>query len=158
MNRRLHNTSLAASASGVLLLCTLLLAMSSQTGAFAAPSALTTAAIAAPAFATTASRVDDRQQALEARLEAKASAFEARMARTADTASVGDTVASVMAFAAEVTADAALVGAFGALADQDATDDQDMIEAEQRRHARRARGALAVPYFSFAQGLRSSGS
>ena len=30
--------------------------------------------------------------------------------------------------------------------------------AGQRRHLRRSRAALALPYFSFAQGLRRSGS
>lgn len=42
------------------------------------------------------------------------------------------------------------------LADNDgnATADNDAASRNQRRHVRRSRAALALPYFSFAQGLR----
>ena len=36
----------------------------------------------------------------------------------------------------------------------DATVDNDASRRNQRRHVRRSRAALALPYFSFAQGLR----
>ena len=36
----------------------------------------------------------------------------------------------------------------------DASTDNDASRRSQRRHVRRSRAALALPYFSFAQGLR----
>ena len=36
----------------------------------------------------------------------------------------------------------------------DNVDDADATRRNQRRHVRRSRAALALPYFSFAQGLR----
>ena len=36
----------------------------------------------------------------------------------------------------------------------DATVNNDVARRNQRRHVRRSRAALALPYFSFAQGLR----
>ena len=38
--------------------------------------------------------------------------------------------------------------------DIDAGMDPDVARRDQRRHVRRSRAALALPYFSFAQGLR----
>ena len=40
------------------------------------------------------------------------------------------------------------------LADTGSDVDGDAARRNQRRHARRSRAALALPYFSFAQGLR----
>lgn len=38
--------------------------------------------------------------------------------------------------------------------DADLAADGDVVRLNQRRHVRRSRAALALPYFSFAQGLR----
>lgn len=172
MIRNLHTLSLAATASGVVLLFTLMLAMSSQTGVRADPAnadLVTASALGlrmpvddASVRVSTATRArrHARRQVMEARIDARARVFEARMARSPANTSVRDTVAGAVTFAAEVATEAALIGALGALDDQDASAMDAAIEAstEQRRHARRVRGALATPYFSFAQGLRSSGS
>src|SRR3546814_10881537 len=66
--------------------------------------------------------------------------------------SLGDTIASAVSFAAAVSTEAALRAAFEATADE--TTRKQEAAREKRRHARKVRGTLAVPYFSFAQGLR----
>src|SRR3546814_20568885 len=66
--------------------------------------------------------------------------------------SLGDTIASAVSFAAAVSTEAALSAAFEATADE--TTRKQEAAREKRRHARQVRGPLAVPYFSFAQGLR----
>ncbi|MGH8030815.1 MAG: hypothetical protein ACREO8_00240 [Luteimonas sp.] len=168
MNRKLHNAFLAVTASGFLLVFGLMAAGPSR------PLALADSATPSPvidrdriaarsAAAVDAGIRDAQAQArdIEARIQARAQAFEAEIDRTAGNASLGDTVASAMAFAAEISTEAALVTALQVL---DGGNDQirqqrvDAAVIEQRHHARRVRGALALPYFSFAQGLRGTGS
>src|SRR3546814_12443645 len=66
--------------------------------------------------------------------------------------SLGDTIASAVSFAAAVSTEAALSAAFEATADE--TTRKQEAAREKRRHARQVRGTPAVPYFSFAPGLR----
>ena len=82
-------------------------------------------------------------------IEARARQFESELE---DSASLGDTIASAMSFAAAVSTEAALSAAFEATAD--VAEHKRAAAKEKRHHARQVRGALAVPYFSFAQGLR----
>ncbi len=177
MNRRLHNATLAATVSGFLLMFGLVAAEPASFTAASADSmagpplgstvAMPTAAtIDSPAHGIPArdgAAIDAARSALlAARIDARARAFEARMARSAERASVGDTVTSAMAFAAEISTEVALVSALGALDASGraatAPAPADAALDERRRHAQRIRGAMAVPYFSFAQGLRGAGS
>lgn len=164
MNRRLHNATFAAAVSGAMLVFGLMAATPLVPPSIAAaPSAPAPAAVSDQRAADGDARARQQVAELEARLEAKARAFEARMERTAGSASVGNTVASAMAFAAEVTTEVALVSALGALEAGSGTSDAAAARAdaerdERRRHAQRVRGVLAVPYFSFAPALRGAGS
>lgn len=150
MNRKLHNSLLALSATGLMLVFGLMAASPKlPAGRDGDPSALQAplAAIASQRHAETAA-LAQRADAVEARIEARAARLQAELDRSD---SLGDTIASVTAFAAEVSTDAALGGVLRAADEAAESSDADN---EQRRHARRVRGALAVPYFSFAQGLR----
>ena len=162
MNRKLHNTILAFSVTGVMLAVGLLAAqpvlphqqdvpraapvaqpallapvvvtLAAQPGT--ARTGAPEAAVAADAFAA---RVDARSRRLEAEL-AKAESFEHAIASTAG-------------FIAAVAAEAAVAGALGEL-DADAAEPAE--ETERRGEATRkrssVRSAIAVPYFSFARG------
>src|SRR5690606_41771787 len=106
----------------------------------AAPASLAAVVVHAP---------DIDADALESNIEARARQLEEDVDQSA---SLGDTIASVVSFAATVSTEAALGAAIEATSDQ--ADARREAAREKRRHARQVRGALAVPYFSFAQGLR----
>ena len=113
--------------------------------------AIAPAIAASPAAAAPVVQVHvDDAEAQARRMEARVRQLEAQLDKSA---SLGDTIASAMAFAATVSTEAAINAAIEAT-DNDAEQRQRAADNEQRRHARKVRGALAVPYFSFAQGLR----
>jgi hypothetical protein len=161
MNRKLHNSLLAFSASGLMLALGLMVASPAPRGlAQIAPSHAATstrqaiATLASDAESASIDSAEAHADALATRIDARADALEAELGQDA---SVGDTLASVMSFAAEVSADAAIVSAIGEAAAADHTARQ-AEKTEEARHERRFRSALAVPYFSFAQRLRGSRS
>lgn len=150
MNRKLHNSMLAFSATGLTLVFALIAASPVSPGHqdVSTPVAL---AASAPAVEPEAG-LEETGKAIEARareIEARARQLESELDRSA---SLGDTIASAMSFAAAVSTEAALSAALEATADE-AERKQEAAKA-RRRHARQVRGTLAVPYFSFAQGLR----
>jgi len=139
MNRKLHNSMLAFSAAGVMLALTLMASGPAPSGQDA-PATLAAVVVHAP---------DIDADAFERNIEARARQLEEDLDQSV---SLGDTIASVVSFAATVSTEAALGAAIEATADQ--ADARREAAREKRRHARQVRGALAVPYFSFAQGLR----
>ena len=150
MNRKLHNSMFGLAATGLMLVFTLIAASPVLPGQdVSTPVALAAPAPLAPGDA------DELQASAEAvevharNIEARARQLESELE---DSASLGDTIASAMSFAAAVSAEAALSAAFDAASDE--ADQERAVAKEKRRHARQVRGALAVPYFSFAQGLR----
>lgn len=154
MNRKLHNSLLAFSATGLMLVFGLMAATPLQPASLdqdqdlqAALPELTVTPVIAAGQADIAA-VRERAEAVNARIDARASRLQDELGRSR---SLGDTIASVTAFAAEVSTDAALSAVIQA-ADQAAVERE--ADSEEARHAKRVRSVLAVPYFSFAQGLR----
>ncbi|MDH5823196.1 hypothetical protein QFW77_09375 [Luteimonas sp. RD2P54] len=146
MNRKLHNTILAFSISSGFLMLGLMAAVPlpdgqapRQAGAAMVPGATVPAGTAS-------------QRAIEARTLA----YEADMARAADT---GEMIALSSSFLAAVATEAALAAV---LQDPRAAAPGERAAAAEPappRRANRRRSALAMPYFSFAHGLRGgSGS
>ena len=161
MTRKLHNALLAFSASGLMLVFVLMAAVPAQPTDAATESASVTVQDTPLANAhdvqsrmhATQAAVQARSDALEARIQARTDEFEAQIDRNT---TLGDTLSTTAAFIAAVSTDTALNAAFDAVAET-ATDRIDRGEAEMARkksHDRRVRSAMAVPYFSFAQGLR----
>lgn len=148
MNRHLHNAMLACSAAGLVLLTGLIAAV-------AAPPQLTQSASGAPAptHALVLPAATDTAQADAAAIQARARAFEARIAGSASAAEI---LAETAAFTAAIATETALVAAFDTAADDAAA--QARADRQHRRQVRRSRAALALPYFSFAQGLRRNRS
>ena len=152
MNRKLHNSMLAFSATGLTLVFALIAASPVSIGQDIDAPAMV-ARVAAPAApvqadASTLAGLDDIGP--NARdIEARARQLEAELERST---SLGDTIASAVSFAAAVSTEAALGAAFETTAER--AEEQREAAREKRRHARQVRGTLAVPYFSFAQGLR----
>jgi hypothetical protein len=149
MNRKLHNSMLAFSATGL----TLVFALIAASPVLPGQDVTTPVALAAstPAVELNA-ELRESSKAIEARaqeIDARARQLESDLDASA---SLGDTIASAVSFAAAVSTEAALNAAFEATADE-STRKQEAAR-EKRRHARQVRGTLAVPYFSFAQGLR----
>ncbi len=149
MNRKLHNSMLAFSATGLTLVFALIAASPVLPGQdVSSPVALAASTSAVQLGAG----LQENGRAIEARareIESRARQLESELERSA---SLGDTIASAVSFAAAVSTEAALSAAFEATADE-ATRKREAA-SEKRRHARQVRGTLAVPYFSFAQGLR----
>ena len=152
MNRKLHNSMLAFSATGLTLVFALIAASPvSVDRDVATPVALADAPT--PALAVTHAPAQAEQFDVIERdvrdIEARARQLEDELERST---SLGDTIASAVGFAAAVSTEAALNAAFEATADS--VEEKREAAREKRRHARQVRGTLAVPYFSFAQGLR----
>lgn len=163
MNRKLHNTILAFSVTGVMLAVGLMAAqpvspvhdrlqVSSTAQAAAEPlvaaqAALVDAEVAMTAAAEASSLAAD---ALDSRLEARSRRLEADLAKAQ---SFEHAIATTAGFIAAVATEAAVAGALGEL-DADAA--ERVEEAERRSEASRkrsgVRSAIAVPYFSFARG------
>lgn len=152
MYRKVHNTMLAFSATGVLLLVGLMAGaptMQSRTTHVVrtlavGPLLLRLESPATPAADIQAKSIDAHLQTLEAQLEHSASAAEA--------------VSHTATFAANIAARTAFAEDTGAIAPEDEQASVAHERQSQRRHVRRARAALALPYFSFAQGLRRNRS
>ncbi len=158
MYRKVHNTMLAFSATGVLLLVGLMAGIP----AAQAPQPLVRTVAIGPLVLQVPSPSADSARA--AAIETRAKALEAQIEASQSTA---DSLSHVVSFAAGVATEAAFLAA---LAEESATTaaatasvEEDRAGAaddrqNQRRHVRRAREALALPYFSFAQGLRRNRS
>ncbi len=161
MNRKLHNSMLAFSATGLMLVFALLAASPVRSGqdvdaGAELPAGSASVAAARRDAAGFEAAVHARADAAQARavaIEARARRFEAQLDASA---SLDDTIASALDFAAAVSAQAVLDAALEAT-DDDADRERREQASEHRRHARQVRSALAVPYFSFAQGLRRGG-
>ena len=160
MYRKVHNTMLAFSATGVLLLVGLMAGIP----AAQAPQPLVRTVAIGPLVLQVTSPSAHSAQARAASIDARAKALEAQIEASQSTA---DSLSHVVSFAAGVATEAAFLAA---LAEESATtaaatasvDEDRAVAADdrqnQRRHVRRAREALALPYFSFAQGLRRNRS
>src|SRR5690606_33996860 len=106
MNRKLHNSMLAFSAAGVMLALTLMAAGPAPSGQ-AAPAPLATVVVHAPGL-------DVDADALERNIEVRARQLGEDLDRSA---SLGDTIASVISFAATVSTETALGAAIEATSD-----------------------------------------
>ena len=150
MNRKLHNSMLAFSATGLMLLFGLMAATPATSDQDDASVSAALLAAASPMSVDADAEASlDTVEARAHSIEAHARQLEADLDRSN---SLGDTIASAVAFAATVSTEAALNAAMEASNDE--AERQRAADREQRRHARKVRSALAVPYFSFAQGLR----
>ncbi|WP_242107724.1 hypothetical protein [Luteimonas aquatica] len=160
MHRKLHNSLLALSAPGLLLAGVLLARGPAATPPAPALADIPEAQVAQDMAAEArmiaaqarAAVVQARAEVLAAKAEAQTQAFEAKLAGTQT--AVDGIVAAALVLAAQVSADAALDGLRTA-----------EVEAERESEAKRSvrkshrlRNAFTVPYFSFARGLRRSGS
>lgn len=151
MNRKLHNSTLAFSATGLTLVFALIAASPVSTDRDVA-TAVALADAPAPALAVARAPAQVQFDAIERdarNIEARARQLEDELERST---SLGETIASAVGFAAAVSTEAALSAAFEATSDS--VEEKREAAREKRRHARQVRGTLAVPYFSFAQGLR----
>jgi hypothetical protein len=158
MNRKLHNSMLAFSSTGLILLAGLMAAVSeTNDAALVAPVAQAQATSRPAAFPQ--ARIQAAQahasavSARSAALQTRAQAFEARLERSA---SAVDMLAETAAFTVEIATEAALIAAFEQAAGTEAMEQP--ADNTQTSHVRRSRAALALPYFSFAQGLRRNRS
>ncbi len=157
MNRKLHNTILAFSVTGVMLVVGLMAAQPvppPMQGELSAPDA---PAAAAPLVVVAQAPLDDAGIALA--VAAEAAPLATRDARRrleadlADAESFEQVIATTAGFVAAVAAEAAVAGALGEL---DAEAAAEVEETRRRNEASRkrsgVRSAIAVPYFSFARG------
>jgi hypothetical protein len=153
MNRKLHNTLLALSTTGLALVVGRMAATPTDSPAprlAGSTGSLSGVVSIAPPTAAIAART----QARTARLEAKTRRFEAGMHQVGDT---GEALARTASFVADIATEAALAAAIANLEAVASTDDETRTEpASTDRDPRRsrARNAFATPYFSFAHGLR----
>lgn len=130
MNRKLQHTFFALSAAGLMAMVGLVAATS---GALTPAPQAVHPTLAATSPAPDADPFDTRIRAFEAEL--------------ADAGSTRGVVGASTALAVELAVLAAFRGEASTAADAEAVD-------RERRKSRRSRGAMAMPYFSFAQGLR----
>lgn len=158
MNRKLHNTILAFSVTGVMLVVGLMAAqpvLPMQDG-LRAPDAPAVVAQAPFVVVAQAPSDDVRIALAEAAEAAPLATRDARSrleADLADAESFEHVVAATAGFVAAVAAEAAVAGALGEL---DAEAAAEVEETRRRSEASRkrsgVRSAIAVPYFSFARG------
>lgn len=151
MTRKLHNTLLALSTTGLVLMAGLM-----------AGTPLPSAAPPADAYAdhagnTTAlpavAMAPARAEAHAAAIEASALRYEAEMRKAEDP---GEAIAMTATFIAGVATEAALAAALESIESATSTDDAEPAQSERKsqRKRRTSRSAFATPYFSFARGLR----
>ena len=154
MNRKLRNTILAFSVSGMMLALGLMAAQPlhpeapAPAGAIVMASAPMAPAAALPGTGDARARAD----AAAARIDAHGRRFEAQMEKLE---SIEQATAAAVGFAAAVTAEAVLLETLSADADagEDAAPAPDAAPAKTKRRGSGVRGAIAVPYFSFARGV-----
>ena len=149
MNRKLHNSLMALSTTGLLLVVGLMAAtpVAGPAGRDAW-SDVALVRVEAPARADAVERdIEDRTAG-----DARAKAFEEEFRNAGD---AHEAIALTAAFVAETAVEAALTAAFAeAQADDKAKPEPEAPARESRRKRRSARSTLALPYFSFARGLR----
>lgn len=163
MNRKLHNTILAFSVTGVMLVAGLMAAQpvppargdlqgagtdsASLAPLVVAQAPLDDAGIALAAVAEASPAIAD---ALAARLDARSRRLEAELAGAE---SFEQAIATTAGFIAAAATEAAVAGALGEF-DLDAAGQVEETErrSEAPRKRRSVRSAIAVPYFSFARG------
>lgn len=160
MNRKLHNTILAFSVTGVMLFVGLVVADPALERA-QSPTLLPTVAAAQPASAARSAqaRRSELDAAIESRIEARAKAFEAEMARTA---TASDALALTAGYLAATATEAALAAALAEVgksriegdlaAGVDEASAAEPAPSPASHKGSRARDVIAVPYFSFARG------
>lgn len=155
MNRKLHNTILAFSVSGVMLFLGLVVAQ---------PASLQPAGQGLPDAPLANLTVPHARHdgladaAIAARIESRARGFEDEVARAETT---GEALAMTAGFIAATATEAALVAALSELrqdhAEAEAADglhDAPRERSAPRRRSGKTRDVIAVPYFSFARGSR----
>lgn len=141
MNRKLHNTILGFSVAGGMLALGLMAAVPFPSGAGGAAAS----AQGHPVWAGT-----DLSPARAEAIEARTRAFEAELERAE---SPNEMIAVSAIFLAGVVTEAALAAALSRR-EQDASGERALTGTDT---SERKRNALALPYFSFAHGLRSGG-
>ncbi len=147
MNCKRHNSMLAISTTGLVLVAGLLLAtpLSSPRLADGNSSALAGIVLGAPSPGTA-----NVQRTAE--LEVRTQRFESEMRHMTDT---GQAIARTASFVAEVATDTAIAAALNHIQSSAATETAPEPAADASQRTRRsARSAFATPYFSFAHGLR----
>ncbi|MGI8561446.1 MAG: hypothetical protein ACR2J7_08445 [Luteimonas sp.] len=151
MNRKLHNTLLALSTTGLALMVGLMVATPVD-APVAQATGTANALVGIVSLAPPTAAIAARAQARTARLEAKTRRFESEM-RQLDGS--GAAIARTASFVADIATEAALAAAIAKLeaaADDAAGNEASPPDRSPRRS--RARNAFATPYFSFAHGLR----
>lgn len=164
MNRKLHNTLVALSTTGLLAVAGLLAATPAGVShpAFGEGVVGSVAHVANPPrggapdadeFASLAAA--DLGAGIEARVEARLRALEQELGTAG---SSGEAIASTAAFIAGTATEAALAGVFAGVAAEARGDaDAAPVQRDPPRKRRTTRSKLALPYFSFAHGLRRNG-
>ena len=157
MNRKLHNTILAFSVTGMMLFIGLVVAEPALPQGAPAPAE-------PPAIATQADDLDrvldeSLDALIEARIEARIQAFETELAQASG---VGDSIALTAGLVANAATEVALLAVLGEANDGgDRRASAGDAEARARPAAQRTastREQIAVPYFSFARGSRAGRS
>lgn len=150
MNRKLHNTFIALSTTGLLLVVGL---MAATPAGVANPKPAMQIVDAADNVDRRTDAIERRAEAQNAAIEARARAFEAEFVQATDS---GQAIAVTASFVAEVAAESALSAIFAEAEAASAADREAAKKTERslQRKRRNARSALALPYFSFAHGLR----
>src|SRR5690606_235883 len=161
MNRKLHNTLLAFSGTGVMLFVGLVVAEPARERPDAPYVLPTVAAVVPPAESRAKARRSELDAVIESRIEARAKAFEAEMARTA---TASEALALTAGFLAATATEAALVGALSEIGktrierdlaagvENAAPTAPTAPTAPASDRGSRTRDVIAVPYFSFARG------
>lgn len=157
MNRKLRNTILAFSVTGVMLAVGLMAAHPVQpdtampaAGAIVLATAPGAAQPAAPARHPVHAENAATGDAASARIEAHSRRFEAEMEKVA---SVEEAVAATAGFVAAVTTEAVLLETLSRGADDARPEAEAAPEESRKRRSGGVRSAIAVPYFSFARGM-----
>lgn len=157
MNRKLHNSLMALSTTGLLLVVGLMAATPVAGPAdLYAGSAVALVDVDVPTPAISETEVDAATRRIDARaaaIDARAHAFEEEFRNAGD---AQHAIALTAGFIAETATEAAVAAALAELNGEahEAEADSEPPARETPRKRRNARSALALPYFSFARGLR----
>lgn len=149
MNRKLHNTILAFSVTGMMLFVGLVIAEPAQPEQDALPAAVPVSFL---------QEADDPDDAVGAAIDARVRAFELDLAGVTDP---GEALALTAGLIATTATETALKTALVELRRDAAAREQVQAGPDRPRPARRSgssRDVIAVPYFSFARGSRGSRS
>ena len=152
MNRKLHNSLMALSTTGLLLVVGLMAATPAVgPTAMATTDAPSTHVAPAVAMSRTDTIDSELDAHIEAAIDARAKAFEEEFRNSGD---AQQAIAVTAAFVAETATEAALAAALAELQAKEPAAEVEAPARETPRKRRSARSALALPYFSFARGLR----